>query len=209
MKIVKPSVEFVKKPESGLEVLRNIERIGRVCYKSEDNITETSAENFVRRLIKNGHLAMIEHESLSVRIICDRGISHEIVRHRLASYAQTSTRYCNYASGKFGNEIQVICPVRLQPNTFEFITWREAVQAAEKAYLDLVGAGVKPEIARSVLPTCLATEIIVTMNLREWRHFFSLRVAPSAHPQMREIAWKILQMFKEIIPVVFDDLDDD
>lgn len=209
MKIVEPSVEFVNKPVSGEEILRNIELIGRVCYKSESNITEDSAEGFVRRLIKNGHLAMIEHVSLSVRVICDRGISHEIVRHRLASYAQTSTRYCNYASGKFGNEISVICPLRVQLDEYKYLIWKDAVKQAECAYMDLIAAGVKPEIARSVLPTCLATEIVITMNLREWRHFFSLRAASPAHPQMREIAHKILQMFKDFVPIVFDDINEE
>lgn len=207
MKIIFPSVEFQNKPSSGIDILKNIEEIGRTCYKSEIKITDDSAKEFVKNLIRRKHYAMIEHEFLSVRVICDRGISHEIVRHRIASYAQMSTRYCNYASGKFGGEISVICPFPPVFNYAPFIVWKRAVEEAEKAYLDMVNNGIKPEIARSVLPTCLATEIVITMNLREWRHFFSLRTSSRAHPQMKEIADKILQMFKDFVPVVFDDIE--
>lgn len=206
MKIVEPSVKLLS-TISGEKLLKNIESIGRTCYKSETNITENSAKEFVKNLIKRKHFAMLEHESLSVRVICDRGVSHEIVRHRIASYAQMSTRYCNYASGKFNKEISVICPFPPVPDYAPYIVWKAAVKEAEKAYMELVDSGIKPEIARSVLPNCLATEIVITMNCREWRHFFSLRTSSRAHPQMKEIADKILEMFRKFIPVIFDDIE--
>lgn len=205
MRIVEPSITYM--PEySGSEVLTKIEKVARTCYKSEDKITPESARGFVRGLIKSGHEAMIEHISLTVRIVCDRGVSHEIVRHRLCSFAQESTRYCSYDKEKFGGEISVICPKTISEDTAMFETWKKSMEAAEEAYLSLLKT-TTPQIARSVLPTALKTEIVVTANLREWRHFLKLRIAPDAHPQIREIAFKILDIFKSHIPVVFDDIE--
>ena len=157
----------------------------------------------MKKLIKSGHEAMIEHYSITVRIICDRGVSHEIVRHRIASYAQESTRYCNY--GKDG-EITVIEPFFWTEESPEYQLWRTTCLVAEDTYLYLIDLGASPQEARSVLPNSLKTEIIVTMNLREWRHFFRLRTSIAAHPQMREIVIPILTEFKNRIPVVFDDI---
>jgi thymidylate synthase (FAD) len=180
-----------------------IERIGRVCYKSEDRITESSAGGFVRMLIQRGHEAMIEHASASFHIVCDRGVSHEIVRHRIASYAQESTRYCNYSKDKFGSEITVIEPPGLDDHGRE--AWKLSMSIVEKSYSVLIELGQKPEIARSVLPMCLKTEIVMTANLREWRHFLKLRTAPTAHPQMREVAGMIRERLVQIAPNVFHD----
>ena len=203
---------------NGMELLKQIEKVGRTCYKSEGNITEDSAIKFVTGLISRGHEAMIEHNSISVRFICDRGVSHEIVRHRLASFGQESTRYCNYSSDKFGNEINVIDikdgieldtkmnklnPAIIKSIIFE---WEVAMEDAEKHYLELIKLGATPQMARGILPTSLKTEIVVTMNLREWRHFFKLRTEIVAHPQMREITIPLLQEFKKLIPIVFDDI---
>jgi thymidylate synthase (FAD) len=180
--------------------LQAIERAGRTCYKSEDKITDTSAPEFVRMLLKRGHEAVIEHASMSYCVICDRGVTHEIVRHRLFSYAQESTRYCNY--GKAG-EIQVIQPPELQSTWLS--NWSEAVRAAEFCYLSMVAKGISPQIARSVLPNCLKTEIVITGNLREWRHFFKLRTAKTAHPQMQEVACLLLKDAQSKVSVVFDE----
>ncbi|NLY18007.1 MAG: FAD-dependent thymidylate synthase [Clostridiaceae bacterium] len=217
MKRVKPHF-IIETVIDGNEILRQIERIGRTCYKSEDKITEDSADRFVSKLIKNGHEAMIEHNAITVRFICDRGVSHEIVRHRLASYAQESTRYCNYSNDKFGNEINVIdisggisLDTKMNnysPETIRLILdeWILAMEDAEKHYLKMIELGATPQIARGVLPTSLKTEIVVTMNLREWRHFFKLRTAVSSHPQMRELAIPLLEEFKKLIPCVFEDI---
>lgn len=205
MKIIKPSFEILD-DINGKEMLRKIELAARTCYKSEDKITDDSAEKFVRNLIKRGHESALEHEKISVRIICDRGVSHEIVRHRIASYSQESTRYCNYSHGKFGGELTFIKPCFLEEGAVVYDCWRDACKKAEDAYIDLLNCGCTPQEARSVLPNSLKTEIVMTANLREWRHFFKLRCAPDAHPQMQEIARMMLKEFSQKIPVVFDEL---
>ena len=205
MKIIQPNVEIIT-PLNGQEILAHIEKVGRVCYKSEDNITENSAEKFVAGIIRRGHEAVIEHYNITVKFTTDRGISHEIVRHRIASYAQESTRYCNYSKDKFSNEITVVCPVDIREDTPEYLDWVRAMEAAEKYYFALLADGCKPQTARSVLPTCTKTEIMVTMNLREWRHFLKLRGDAAAHPDIRLLAKNLLDQFKERIPVIFDDI---
>jgi thymidylate synthase (FAD) len=161
--------------------------------------------------MKIGHESVIEHEKITVRIICDRGVTHEIVRHRIASYSQESTRYCNYSDNKFGKEITVIEPCFWDKDSkkdkIKYDTWKEALIKAEEAYLKLIELGATPQEARSVLPNSLKTEIVVTMNIREWRHFFKLRTSKAAHPQMQEIARPILDEFKKLIPILFDDIE--
>lgn len=205
MKVINPRVEILDNV-NGKEILKKIERIGRVCYKSEDRITEESSLAFVSNILKSGHESVIEHEKVSVRIICDRGVSHEIVRHRIASYSQESTRYCNYSKDKFGNELTFIKPCFWSESNPKYAIWKENMLFAEHNYNKLIECGATPQEARSVLPNSLKTEIIVTMNLREWRHFFKLRTSPKAHPQMREVACVLLDEFKKTIPVIFDDI---
>lgn len=205
MKIIKPYVEFIT-PINGETILKRIEECGRVCYKSEDKITEGSAEKFVANIIKRGHEAVLEHCSFTVKFVCDRGVSHEIVRHRMASYCQESTRYCNYSKGDFGGEITVIEPCFLREGTDGWMLWEEGCCAAETAYFNLLDYGCSPQEARSVLPNSLKTELIMTANLREWRHFLKLRCSPAAHPQMREVANLLLKELKIKIPIIFDDI---
>ena len=205
MKIIKPDVQFIT-PIDGATILKRLEQCGRVCYKSEDKITEGSAEKFVAGIIKRGHEAVLEHCSFTVKFICDRGVSHEIVRHRMASYCQESTRYCNYGKGKFGEEITVIRPSFLTEGTPGWQYWKVACRMAEKSYFELLDWGCTPQEARAVLPTCLKTEVVMTANLREWRHFFKLRCSPAAHPQMREVALILLEKVNWLIPVCFDDI---
>lgn len=205
MKVIKPEFEIIDKID-GKELLKKIELFGRVCYKSEDRITEDSSVKFISTILKSGHESVIEHEKITVRIICDRGVSHEIVRHRIASYSQESTRYCNYYKDKFGKELTLIKPVFWDESSKEYRIWHDSMEKIENAYNELIAMGVKPQEARSILPNSLKTEIIVTMNLREWRHFFKLRTAERAHPQMREIACAMLDEFKKMMPVIFDDI---
>ena len=205
MKIIKPSVEILT-PFDGVDVLKHIELCGRVCYKSEEKISEGSAETFVANIIKRGHEAVLEHFDLTVKFVCDRGVSHEIVRHRLASYCQESTRYCNYSKDDFGKEITVIKPCFMEPGTASWDFWKEACEVAENAYFDLLEFGCTPQEARTVLPNSLKTEVVMTANLREWRHFFKLRTSAAAHPQMREVATMLLQQMRWIVPVVFNDI---
>lgn len=182
MRIINPSFEIINRP-NGHEVLRHLELCGRVCYKSEDAISDESAERLIRMMLERGHESPIEHFSVSVRIICDRGVSHEWVRHRIASFSQESTRYCNYQKSKFGSELTFIRPYFAEEGSKLFDIWKSSMQQAETAYFEMLNCGAKPEDARSVLPNSLKTEFICTMNLREWRHFFRLRCAPAAHPR--------------------------
>ena len=216
MKIIKPSYEILTPiSDGGIKELQHIEKIGRVCYKSEDRITDDgeSAKKFAKMLISNGHEAMIEHSSLSVKFVVDRGVSHELVRHRIASFAQESTRYCNYSKDKFGNEITVILPcffdtgMGVLSNSLVYQEWKLACECAEERYFNLLKMGATPQQARTVLPNSLKTEITITANYREWRNFFKLRTAEASHPQMREITIPLLKEIKTLIPIIFDDIE--
>lgn len=216
MRTVEAHVEFINPPEYAV-VLDTIERVGRTCYKSEDKITEFSAEDFVRGLIKRGHEAMIEHGSVTLRFINDRGVSHEEVRHRIASFGQESTRYCNYSTDKFDGEVTYIdiergmeldATVSKLPYGIKRIIiyeWMQACLDAERHYMRMLELGATPQIARSVLNSSTKTEICITMNFREWRHFIRLRNDPTAHPQMREVAQQALDMLYEKYPVFFEE----
>jgi len=233
LKLIKASYEILTSINFNT-MLTDIEKIGRICYKSEDKITPESSLNFIKALIKNGHEAMIEHINFSVKFICDRGISHELVRHRLCSFAQESTRYCNYSKDKFENQLTFILPnwfKSVSVGTYEFIDnntiilkdgyestfantyfwdipeviWLRHMLWSEKFYLKCLDDW-KAQEARSLLPNSLKTEIIMSANLREWRHFFKLRVAKEAHPQMQELIRPLLDELKLKIPIIFDDI---
>ena len=214
MKIIKPSFEILTKID-GDEILRELESYGRTCYRSEDKITPESSGKFVFRIINSGHLSVIEHFSISVRFICDRGVSHELVRHRLASFSQESTRYCNYKS----KGITYILPPWIdvpEKKEYKFLDsthmrasisgwrWYKVMLECEKAYLSLLNEGQTPEQARSVLPSSLKTEIVMTCNIREWKHVLNLRCAKNAHPQMREIMIPLRDELQKQIPIVFN-----
>lgn len=205
MKIIRPSVEYQEliAPE---EIMRLIERAGRVCYKSESKISEGSAEKFIRNIVGSGHESVVEHVSLTFKIICDRGVTHEIVRHRIASYSQESTRYCNYSKDKFGNEITVVKPCFMEEGDPKYEIWVRAMEEIERNYFAMLSAGATAQEARSLLPNSLKTEIFATMNIREWRHFLKLRTAKAAHPQMREVALMIYDVLKEKLPALFSDI---
>lgn len=208
MRIISPSHK-IETPRAVLETaLTVIEAAARTCYKSEDKVCEGSAAPFIQKLMaqKPPHRSVIEHVSFSVRFVCDRGVTHEIVRHRLASFSQESTRYCNYSKGKFGSEITVIKPCFWEEGSAAWQVWESGCLAAEAAYNQLMKMGCKPQEARSVLPNSLKTEIVMTANLREWHTVFEQRTAPMAHPQMREIMVPLLNEVKQIVPVIFDDI---
>ena len=228
MKIVKPSVElvtFTNEPE------RLIERMGRICYQSNHKVKvcercggsgqgnediggsqcvcngtgtdKSSAIAFIEMIKKNGHDSVLEHASATFSIITDRGVTHEIVRHRIAGYSQESTRYCNYGKEGFGKEITVIEPPGLKEDKY---LWVKAMEEAEDIYLVMTDNGISPQIARSVLPNSLKTEIGMTTNFREWRHFLRLRTSPKAHPQMREVAEMIRKELLKVSEVCFNDI---
>ena len=208
MRVINAGYEIIS-DLNGAEILKHIERCARVCYKSEDRITDGSAEKMVAALIRSGHEAMLEHYSFTVKFICDRGVSHELVRHRIASFAQESSRYCCYAKDKFGKELTFINPCFWEPDSDNYARWFHEMDEAEKTYLAMIENGATPEQARDILPTSIKTEIVMTANLREWRHFFKLRaegVTGKPHPQMLEITIPFLKELKQKIPVVFDDI---
>ena len=205
MKIIEPSVELINPIPYEL-ALNTVEIAGRTCYQSEDKITDGSAEALIRRIIKSGHESVLEHVSVTARFICDRGVSHEIVRHRIGAYSQESTRYCNYSGGKFGSEITVIHPLFWDESDGRYWVWRDRCEISEDDYLWLIKHGASPQEARSVLPNSLKTALIVTYDLREWRHFIRLRCAPDAHPQMQQVAKMAQKLLTERYPVFFEDL---
>ncbi len=231
MKFIKPYYEILTQID-GKKILENLEKATRTAYKSEGNIKEGSAEKLIKKIVHTlKHESVIEHESISVRIICDRGVSHEIVRHRLASYTQESTRYCNYTAKAFGRSMKYIIPKWFSEKTKQLLEdgklndslagvadekledtaalvyWWTSMHQAEINYENLIEhEGWTPQQARSVLPNSLKTEIVMTANLREWRHFFKLRTDKATHPQMREITIPMLEEFKQKIPIIFEDL---
>lgn len=206
MKIIEPFVELIKAPDYQT-ILSTVELAGRTCYKSEDKITRDSAERFVRNIISRGHESVIEHGSITMRFICDRGVSHELVRHRLASYCQESTRYCNYSKGGFDSGITVVRPSTFAETDSPYPIWIRSCKNAEKAYFELLNEGCSPQEARSVLPNSLKTEVVMTANLREWRHFLRLRTSPAAHPDMRAIAKMAYDILSTNYPVFFEDIE--
>ena len=202
MKIINQSISVLTTQTEIDFMIKRIEKIGRVCYKSEDKITKDSHKTFIQNIIKRGHESVIEHCNISVKVITNRAISHEIVRHRIASYSQESTRYCNYSNDKFGKELIFINP----SENIDFRVWSTTMDIIEDRYFDLLERGANAQDARGILPNDLKTEIVMTLNLRSWRNFFKLRIDKAAHPQMRKVANMILNDFKDKIIIIFDDI---
>ncbi len=217
MILIKPYFQILTplEEEDVKNMLQRLERHARVCYKSEDKITDFSYEEMLRKIIKRGHESVLEHENISVKLVVDRGITHEIVRHRICSFSQESTRYCNYEGGcKFiippwvqipPGEYTNAIPQGLLMSTTDY-DWFTSMLVSEQSYQNLLDENWTPQQARSVLPNSLKTEIDVTANLREWRHIFRLRTSSAAHPQMREIMIPLLKEFQEKIPIIFEDI---
>lgn len=213
MKIIRASAEILSPTLSNQseidDMYQRIEMAGRTCYKSEDRITPVSARKFVGQIVRSHHEAMLEHASMTVRFVVDRGVSHELVRHRIASFAQESTRYCNYSKDKFGNELTFIRPCFWEEGTAKYNAWEDAMKLAESFYLQMLAYGATPQEARSVLPNSLKTEIVMTANMREFRHFFQLRAAGitgAPHPQMMEVAVPLWQQCVKAMPELFSDI---
>lgn len=242
MQFIKPSFTIMHCPD-GEEVLRLLEEAARTCYKSEDKIDpgqrcacfhtpaeerrcssctntwqrEPSSYALVRKILDSGHHSVIEHCSITVRFICNRGVTHELVRHRLASYSQESTRYCNYSKDKHGGELNIIEPSHRPRVTVDASVdspkgrerrriWEHALDVIESTYLSLIELGEQPQGARDILPIGLKTEIVCTANLREWRHIFALRCSKRAHPQIRELMVPLREKLQRRIPLIFDEV---
>jgi thymidylate synthase (FAD) len=215
MKITRAAYEILT-PIDKIDIYKKIERAGRICYKSEDKITDDSCIKFVQMIMDRNHESVIEHVSLSVKFVTDRAIANELVRHRLASYSQESTRYINYGSEKFDSEITVIAPHFISDDDInkynkDILTygqdvvssWFGAMEDAEHAYISILECGFPPEDARSVLPLSLKTEIIMTCNLREWKHVFNQRTSSFAHTDMVMLMWPLLKEVEEKLPEIF------
>jgi thymidylate synthase (FAD) len=193
----------VLSPSDGIKLLRKIEWCGRISHRSEEAQTDDSWRRFIEAVvIGHGDWSIVEHASATVDMLVDRGITHEVVRHRLFSFTQESTRFVNYEKKM---PASFICPAELD---FENKNkWDEAVRECEQMYRSLLANGVTPQIARSVFPNALASRVIITGNLRNWRHFFIMRTTKEAHPQMREVTIPLLAEFKAKIPILFDDIE--
>ena len=208
MKVIEQYSEIIPVGDgyNGYDIIEHLEKVGRTCYKSTDKITEGSAEKFIRGIVKSGHGSVIEHFSLTVRFVTSRDVTHQIVRHRLASFAQESQRYVNYTLDRFGSEIVFIKPVYLEENTPPYNVWKSSCEIAESSYFNLVESGLTAEEARAVLPNCCKTELIMTANLRELRHFFEVRCNNHAQLPIRLLALDLLDQMHHYVPVVFEDL---
>lgn len=212
MRLINPGF-YIFEDEFDPKKIKRVERAARLCYKSDLN---DDPESFLKDKCDRGHTSVIEHEKITVYIVCDRGVSHEIVRHRIgASYSQESTRYCNYCKDKFGNQVTYInIPDSFMPNgtNEEYPTltakqfWLNGLRCNEEDYQTMVGYGATPQIARSLLDNALKTEIAITYNFRSWRNFFLLRTAKGAHPQMRQLAIPLLKVFQHYFPCFFGDI---
>ena len=205
MNIIKPSVEILT-PLDADTIYRHLERCGRVCYRSEHRIADGTAEKFLSGIIKSGHESVLEHYSITFKVICDRAVSHQIVRHRIASYSQESQRYCNYTRDGFGNDVTFIKPPFVDSNSFYKLIWTSACLEAENAYKSFIRDGISPQEARAVLPNCTKTEIVCTMNVRELRHFLKLRTSNAADPAIRNVAGMLLDELAQKCPVLFGDI---
>ena len=227
MRLIAPSVEILDFPDKA-HIFQKLETAARTCYQSDgktqlcpickgqgsvecaecsecQGLGTLTGRSLLERIIKRGHHSVLEHVSMTVRVICDRGVTHEFVRHRVGvAFSQESTHFCNYCNDSFGNEIKVIIPSFWAEDDPRYRVWLRAMQHAEEAYMELIQLGAIAKQARTVLPNSLKAELIVTGNVRAWRHFFSLRAVPTAHPQMQEIACMIQKEFQQRVPVLFD-----
>lgn len=205
VKIVSPSIEVIT-PLDGDYILKHLERCARNCYKSEDKITSDSAQKMIKKLIDLGHEAMIEHFSVTVKLTTDVGAYKDLTRHRHASFAIESTRFCNYSKGKYGNELTFMKPSNMEEGTPVYNIWYQTMLDIEKHYLNMAAEGAAVDQLRMLLPHSTKADVFMTANLREWRHIFKLRCAPATHPSVREIMTMLLNEFRSQLPVLFDDI---
>lgn len=212
MKIIKPSVEIVRPAptkEAIDAIYKNITLCGTTSYLGDKELTPEYTRRFVKDRIKEGHESVLEHAVMTVKFVVDRGVSHELVRHRIAAITQESQRYVNYSKDKFGNEVTFIKPLFFEQGSPLYKEWCDAMKAAENTYMQMLHAGAKPEEARTVLPNSTKTTVSMTCNMREWRHIFELRAAGTTgkpHPQMVEVMIPLLKQCQDLMPEIFGDI---
>ena len=207
MKIVKPVVEIEKVDYN--KIMKNLERACRTCYRSENNITEESYKTLLKNCINRGHESILEHEKITIRMICDVGVYKDLTRHRIASFSIESTRYCNYGKDKFENEIKFIEPVNIDEISEIYEEWKTACSEIEKHYLKMASLGATPDQMRMILPHSTAAQVTMTANIREWKHILALRANAHAHPAVEQVMIPLLIHFKEKMPEIFDNIEYD
>ena len=204
MQIVDPYIQVEK--VNGIQIMKNIERACRTCYRSEGKITEESYKTLLKNCITRGHESVLEHEKVTIRLYCDLGVYKDLTRHRTASFSIESTRYCNYGKDKFDNELKVIRPCNIEEGTDIYANWKNACEAIEKNYMEMSKKGALPDQLRMILPHSIAAEVTMTANIREWKHILSLRASNHTHPSIRQLMIPLLLYFKQIMPEIFEDV---
>lgn len=204
MKIIKPEIEI--EDFDGTQIMQNIERACRTCYRSEESITEDSYKKLLTNCINRGHESVLEHEKITVRMICDIGVYKDLTRHRFASFSIESTRYCNYGKDKFNNEIKFIEPCNIEKGTTEYEQWFNIMNIIEKAYNEMADLSCTPDQMRMILPHSTAAAVTMTANIREWKHILELRCSKMAHPAIRQLLIPLLLIFQEKMPEIFKDI---
>ena len=207
MQIIDPKIEVEK--IDGIQMMKNIERACRTCYRSEGKITEESYKTLLKNCITRGHESVLEHEKVTIRMTCDLGVYKDLTRHRMASYSIESTRYCNYGKDKFNNEIKIIKPCNIEEGTEIYKLWKTACENMEKNYIQMSKLGALPDQLRMILPHSIAAEVTMTANIREWKHILNLRTSIHTHPSIRQLLIPLLLYFKEIMPEIFEDISYD
>lgn len=204
MKIIEPKIEVEK--FDGKKVMKRIERACRTCYRSEGSITEDSYKTLLKNCITRGHESVLEHEKITIRMICDLGVYKDLTRHRIASFSVESTRYCNYGKDKFDNELKFIKPCNIEENSSLYDKWLNSLEIIEKNYLDMSNEGAKADQLRMILPHSIAAEVTMTANIREWKHILALRTTNHAHPAIQQLLIPLLLLFKKEMPEIFEDV---
>lgn len=204
MQIVDPYIQVEK--INGIQIMKNIERACRTCYRSEGKITEESYKTLLKNCITRGHESVLEHEKVTIRMYCDLGVYKDLTRHRIASFSIESTRYCNYGKDKFDNELKIIKPCNIEEGTDIYANWKNACEAIEKNYMEMSKKGALPDQLRMILPHSIAAEVTMTANIREWKHILSLRASNHTHPSIRQLMIPLLLYFKQIMPEIFEDV---
>ena len=207
MKLVNPSIEVEN--YNGVRIMKNIERACRTCYRSEGNITDDSYKKLLNNCINRGHESVLEHEKITVRMICDIGVYKDLTRHRFANFSIESTRYCNYGKDKFDNEIKIIKPCHIEEGTEMYADWYSAMQHMEHFYMRMVDNGAKPDQLRMLQPHSTATQVTMTANIREWRHILDIRTKNMTHPSIQQLLIPLLLKFKEDMPELFANIEYD
>ena len=207
MKIIEPIIEIEKADYN--QIMKNLEVACRTCYRSEDKITEESYKTLLKNCINRGHESILEHEKITIRMVCDIGVYKDLTRHRHASFSIESTRYCNYGKDKFDNQIKFIKPVNIEEGTELYSEWKKSLEEIEKHYIKMVELGATPDQMRMILPHSTAALVTMSANIREWKHILSLRCTKHAHPAVEQVMIPLLLHFKENMPEIFDGIEYD